>query len=123
MPEAPRRRSPTLAFLLKRRPFEHEISLFLLASLLDFFMTYWMLSHRPGEMRFIESNPAARYFLDHWGVKGLLGFKLAAVLVVVLSTALIAERRPAWARAILWLGIAGTALVVLYSFSMFLRHR
>jgi hypothetical protein len=110
-------------FFSKRRPHEHETALFLLVSMLDFFMTYWMLINRPAAwVQFVESNPAARYFLDSWGVKGLLSFKMAAVLVVILATVLIAERRPLTARVVLWLGVAVTSGTVLYSFLLYTRH-
>jgi hypothetical protein len=120
----PRRRPRNpFAFLVRKRELEHETSLFLLVSLLDFFMTYWMLMHQgDGSLSFAESNPFARYFLDRWGFRGLLYFKIVAVLVVVLITIIVAERKIHMARAILWLGILGTAAVVIYSFRLYMQH-
>lgn len=111
------------AFLFRRRPFEHETSVYLLVSVLDFYMTWWLLSHRQeGAGGFVESNPVARFFLEHWGLRGLFGFKIAAVLAVVLLTVLISERRPEAARAVLWIGIAVTGIVVAYSLAIYSRQ-
>ena len=86
-------------------------------------MTYWMLMHQ-GEERisFGESNPVARYFLDRWGIHGLLYFKIAIVTFVILITVIIAERKLHLARLILWIGIATTAAVVIYSVRMYMQH-
>jgi hypothetical protein len=110
-------------FLLKRRAFEHETSMFLLVNLVDFFMTYRMLMQRSEDsVGFVESNPVARYFLDHWGVKGLLWFKLGIVLLIVFITILIADKRPGTARGLLLAGTVTTAAVVLYSLWLLARH-
>jgi hypothetical protein len=112
-----------LHFFFKRRPLEHETSLYILVSVLDFYMTWWMLQRgEAAGFRFVESNPAARFFDEQWGSRGLFGFKIAAVVVVLLATLLIADRRPAAARAILWIGILVTGFVVAYSFALYARH-
>jgi hypothetical protein len=112
-----------VSFFVKRRPFEHETSLYILVSVLDFYMTWWMLNRgAEGGFQFVESNPVARFFIEHWGLRGLFGFKITAVVAVLLATVLIAERRPAAARAILWIGILVTGFVVAYSFAMYARH-
>lgn len=110
-------------FFFKRRPFEHETSLYILVSVLDFYMTWWMLNRGEAQgFRFVESNPVARFFDARWGSHGLFGFKIAAVVVVLLATILIADRRPAAARALLWTGILVTGSVVAYSFALYARH-
>ena len=54
----------------QRLPLEHETALFILVNVLDFATTYYMLMHRDsGDVSFFESNPVARYFLNHWGVR------------------------------------------------------
>jgi hypothetical protein len=70
----------------------------------------------------VESNPVARFFDERWGPQGLFGFKIAAVVVVLLATVLISDRRPAAARALLWCGILVTGYVVAYSFALYARH-
>jgi hypothetical protein len=112
-----------LRFIFKRRPFEHETSLYLLVSVLDFLMTFWMLNHRgEGPLRFVESNRVASYFLDRWGTQGLFSFKIAAIVFVLLLTIIIGERRPGAARFVLWLGILATGFTVVYSVALYLKH-
>jgi len=112
-----------LHFFVKRRPFEHETSLYLLVSVLDFLMTFWMLRHRgDGRLRFVESNRVASFFLDRWGVQGLFAFKIASIVTVLLLTVIIADKRPAAARFVLWLGILVTAFTVIYSVALYVRH-
>jgi hypothetical protein len=117
-------KNPVLRVLTFQHPMERETSLFLLVSLLDFVMTWWMLNHRDPDspLRFGESNAVARWFLHGWGYHGLLYFKVAICLFIVLSTQVIHLRRPNTAKAILWLGIAVTSLTVIYSVALYLRH-
>lgn len=111
----------------RRLPLEQETAWFLLASLLDYFMTYLVLFHshsQQGILRYalIESNPVARYFINGWGiVKGMLCFKLMVVLTVCIATQLIAHKRPRTARWVLNFGTAVTSCVVVYSLSLLLR--
>ena len=107
-------KNPVLRVLTFQHPMERETSLFLLVSLLDFVMTWWMLNHRDPEGRigFGESNAIANWFLAGWGPRGLLYFKVGICLFIVLATQVIHLRRPNTAKAILWLGIAVTSLTV-----------
>lgn len=109
--------------LLGKLPLEHETAMFILVNVLDFFMTYWMLMHRPqGRGVFIEANPIARYFLDHWGpIKGMLGLKLCVVGVVCVIAQLIALKKLETARLLLRVGTAAVAVVVVYSLTVYLR--
>jgi hypothetical protein len=110
--------------LTARRPMEHETSLFLLVSFLDYLMTYWMLHHRGEQgLRFAESNAVANWFLAGWGIRGLLYFKVAMSLLVVLLSQVIHTRRPIVARWILGLGTAVTGATVVYSVALYLQHR
>jgi hypothetical protein len=97
---------------------ESETSWFLLASLADFGMTYFLLFH--GGFR--ESNPVALYFLNHWGPRGLLYFKCSLMAVVCVVTQLIATQRPKTAAAILRLGTLVVGGVVAYSLVLYLKH-
>jgi hypothetical protein len=103
-------------------PMEHETALFLLVSFLDFMMTYWVLYPRESGPQFGETNAVARWFLHGWGVKGLLGFKVAICLFIVLATQAIYMRRPNAALFVLWLGIGVTSVTVIYSAALFVRH-
>ncbi len=105
---------------------ETETSWFVLASALDFFMTYIMLRHAEHDphpsFRFIESNPIASFFLNHWGVKGLLYFKLSIVAVVVVICQVIARHNVQLARRVLYLGTAIVSAVVIYSMFLHQAH-
>ncbi len=100
-----------------RLPLETETTLFILVSVLDIIMT-WILISRGG---FVESNPVANYFLLRWGKNGLVGFKFCAVLVVCLTTQLIAIKRIQLARLVLVAGIVVVSFVVIYSLSLYLK--
>ena len=104
-------------------PLETETTIFILVNVLDFAMTYWMLMHRElGLGNFSESNPVARFFLDHWGVKGLLIFKMAIVAFVCVIAQIVATKREASARFLLVVGTIVVSAVVIYSFKLFLNH-
>lgn len=116
--------SPLRRLLVGKLPLETETSFFLLVNLIDFFVTYYLLmSGGRGNLRFVESNPAAQYFIDSWGpVKGMLGFKLGVVTFVCLLAQIIALKRLDLGRGVLLIGILATGAVVAYSLSLWLRH-
>jgi hypothetical protein len=99
-------------------PLESETTWFILLSALDVFVTYLLV--RDG--RFVEGNPIARYFLNHWGVPGMVYFKFALVAVVVVIVQVIARRRPTVARRLVWFAILVVFGVVCYSLALFARH-
>ncbi len=104
---------------------ESETSWFVLASALDFAMTYILLQHPHDEdarFRFIESNPVAVFFLNHWGVKGLFCFKLAIVTLVVVICQIVARHNVKLARRVLYLGTAIVTTVVIYSMFLHQAH-
>ena len=122
-----RHSSPWKRFFLwgfrQRLPLEHETALFILVNVLDFATTYYMLMHRDsGNVSFFESNPVARYFLNHWGVHGLLWFKMAVVAFVCVIAQIVATRKPATARLLLVVGTIVVSIVVVYSLRLFLHH-
>ena len=107
----------------QKLPLETETTVFILVNILDFAMTWWMLMHRElGMGDFYESNPVARYFLDHWGVKGLLMFKMAVVAFVCLIAQIVATKKEASARFLLVVGPIVVSAVVVYGFKLFLNH-
>lgn len=105
-------------------PLETETTRFILVNLLDYFMTYLLLMGAGGAgVRFVESNPVARYFIESWGpVKGMLGFKLGLVTFVCLVAQVIATRRPRAATLVLNFGTLAVSCVVIYSLALLLRH-
>jgi hypothetical protein len=111
-------------FFLGKLPLETETSVFILVNLVDFFVTYWLLmAGRVGNLRFVESNPVARYFIESWGpVRGMLGFKLGLVTFVCLVAQLIALRRLDLGRFVLQFGTLATGAVVAYSIALYLRN-
>ena len=107
----------------QKLPLESETTIFILVNVLDFAMTWWMLMHREmGMGDFYESNPVARYFLDHWGVKGLLMFKMAVVAFVCVIAQIVATKREASGRFLLVVGTLVVSAVVIYSLKLFLGH-
>jgi hypothetical protein len=92
---------------------ESETAWFVLASALDFAMTYIMLHHQ--EVHFVESNPIALFFMNHWGIKGLLLFKFSVVMFVAVICQIIARQNLQLGRRVLFVGTAIVASVVVYS--------
>ena len=123
-PEQPAsRKSEPFGTLLKQivageLPLEKETTRFILASALDVFMTYILLRQEG----FVESNPIAQYFLNSWGVRGMVYFKFAVVAFVVLLAQVIARWKEETARRLLNFGAAVVAFVVIYSFTLYLRQ-
>ena len=99
--------------------FGYEITLFVLVSVLDILMTNRLFLTG----RFREANPVARFTLDHWGLDGMVYFKMAMVAFIVVLTQIIARKRPATARWILHLATAVVSIVVVYSLLLLLRSR
>ncbi|MBL4886425.1 MAG: hypothetical protein JKY95_18085 [Planctomycetaceae bacterium] len=107
------------SFLFRRKlPMETETSLFILVSVLDVLMT-WFLISRGG---FVESNPVAAFFLNHWGRKGFVAFKFICVLVVCVTTQVIYTKYPRLASMILGAGVLVVGTVVVYSLTLYLKH-
>lgn len=102
---------------------EHEISLFILVSLFDILMTWLLLTRGSSNMQvtFNESNPIARFFLDHWGLKGMIYFKFFMVAVVCTIAEIVAHYRPRLGKWVLQLGTVVVSMVVIYSLVLLLR--
>lgn len=98
---------------------EHELSLFVLVSVLDFVATYILLHH--GGFR--ESNPLALYFLHHWGPRGMLYFKGVMTGVVCVISQIVAVHKPETAQRLLQFGTLVVACVVIYSIGLLLQQR
>jgi hypothetical protein len=99
-------------------PLERETTTFVLVSALDIFMTWYLLYSG----RYKESNPLAAYFINHWGIKGMVYFKMIVTAFVCVLAQIIALKKPAYAEFVLKLGTLVVAAVVIYSFALFIRH-
>jgi len=109
----------------RRLPLERETSLFVLVSALDVFMTYLILRYSAEQrlpLVFTEANAVARYFLHHWGIKGMVLFKFGMVAFSVTVIQIIAMKRLETARWLLNLATLLVCVVVLYSLSLLVRH-
>ena len=97
-----------------------ETVMFCIVSALDVIMTYGLLVR--DDMNFVESNPFAGYFLDRWGIEGMVYFKGVMTLVACGIAQIVARKELALARqllAIMTLIILG---VVIYSVWLQFRH-
>ncbi|MBD3673726.1 MAG: hypothetical protein HUJ26_09405 [Planctomycetaceae bacterium] len=120
MPKDKRRSKNTSSLkklLIGQLPLERETTVFILASMLDIFMTYKLL--RTGH--FLESNPIADYFIRHWGSKGMIYFKLSMTAFVCVLAQIIALKKPQSGEFVLKVGTLIVAAVVIYSFILLIR--
>ena len=109
-------KSPWPVLLRHWRLIESHAVWFILANLLDCALTFaLMIGGGQRGLRYVEGNRVPAYFFDHWGWKGLFGFKLAVVAFVCLIALVIAHKRPETARGLLSAGTLLVALVVAYS--------
>jgi len=107
-------------------PLERESALFLIVSVLDVMMTYLLLKDVggvAGRTIFYESNPVARYFLEGWGLRGIVYFKFAMVAIVEVIAHVVALKHMTLARRLLEFGTLSASAVVIYSMYLLLAHR
>jgi hypothetical protein len=98
-------------------PLQTETNFFILANVLDVYMTYLLLRHGA-----IEANPLANQILQQWGFNAMVWFKLVIVAVVCIIAQLIATRRTRTARGLLFFGTLLVGAVVVYSMGLFITH-
>lgn len=92
-----------------------ETSYFILANFLDLVMTGILL-----RVSAVEANPIAAFVHHHFGFVGMVGLKVASVVLVCALAQVIAKHKRATARALLICGTIVVAAVVVYS--MFLAR-
>ena len=109
------------------RAYTHETSvlqgwiiLFLILSIADLVVTYWLLSYSP---TFYESNPVANWFFKKWNFAGMTFFKFGVVAVVVVISEFVERKRPGTGKFVLILGSIVTAAVVAYSVRLYSTYR
>jgi len=100
--------------LTGKLPLQTETSFFILANVLDIFMTYILLINGA-----IEANPLANFILQRWGFHAMIVFKLVIVVVVCIIAQLIATRNVKTARFLLVTGSVLVGLVVAYSMNLY----
>ena len=82
----------------------------------------WMLLMRP-DISFTESNPFAGFFLNRWGISGMIWFKAAMTAFVCMVTQVIARKNAVLARRVLGLATTIIVAVVIYSVWLHFHHR
>jgi hypothetical protein len=90
-----------------------RFALFAVLGLTDLVLTCYLLRTTSGWI--YESNPVAQWWLVRWGWAGLVGFKLAVMLLAMTAVILIGRYRPRTAGHVLSFACAATVLVVGYS--------
>lgn len=98
---------------------ESETLIYVLLSAVDLLVTYFLLSQQSDNLQFVEANPFARFFLDRWGIKGMIYFKFAMVALVCVVAQVIARWKPMTARLVLWFAIVVMIYVVVYSVKLY----
>lgn len=98
-------------------PLESETAWFVLVSALDVFLTY-LLIRQP---HYTEANPIAAFFINHWGIRGMVYFKFFMVAFVAIISQVIARSREDIARRLLQFATVVVAGVVIYSLMLFIR--
>lgn len=122
MPHDPSARFQRSSLLFGKFHHEPETLLYVVLSAADLLITYFLLHQDHDNLRFVESNPVARFFLDRWGISGMIYFKFSMVAFVCLVTQIIARWRPVTARLVLWFAIVVMIYVVVYSARLYRTH-
>lgn len=101
------------------RPFPHLglTALFVVLNGIDVVITYMGMAS--GHLT--EVNPIADYFIDHWGLKGMLWFKFGMVALVLLLVKIIARKHPHLSRSVLIFGNLVVGAVAVYGFMLSMK--
>ena len=118
-PKKPKSKSILHTLLSRSLPLESETARFILVNVLDIFMTWSLLWKWSG--KFTESNPIADYFIDYWGIRGMVYFKMGMVAFIVVLSQIIASKKPESARWLLNFATLVVAGVVIYSLVLLIR--
>ncbi len=104
--------------LARELPLEAETVRFLIVSIGDIVLTYYLLWGGG----FTEANPIAGFFINHWGDKGMVYFKFSMVSVVAVIAQIIARKRLETARRLLNFATVVVTIVLLYSLYLIINH-
>lgn len=105
--------------LAEQSRLERPIVWLVLLSAADLLVTYTLLWQGAS---FYEANPIARWFFDRWNIAGMTFFKFGVIGGVVAVSEVVERQRRGWGLAVLLLGCAGTAAVVIHGLRLLLRH-
>ncbi len=95
-------------------PLQTESSYFILANVMDIFLTFLLLYNGA-----IEANPIANAVLQKFGFHSLIWYKLWTVAAVCVIAQLVATRRPNTARFLLITGTVLVSAVVIHSIRLY----
>lgn len=123
MKSDPAKRGPPSAIFFGAFFFEAETALYLLLSIADLLITYFLLRQQGEQVQFVEANPVARSILHHWGIKGMIYFKFGMVAFICVIVQIIARYRPFTARLVLLFAIVMMIYVVVYSVRLYQDHQ
>lgn len=105
-------------------PLETETTRFIFANAMDLFVTYLALNMSASgrtSRPIAEGNPIPLWFINRWGVKGMIYFKFGMVLFIVLLAQYVAQRKMTSARRLLNFGTIVVSGVVVYSLWLLIR--
>jgi uncharacterized protein DUF5658 len=94
---------------------ETETACFILLNLCDVVATFLLLRRSDSDLRFVESNPIARWFFEGWGFEGLIWFKVGMMATVVVISQVVAVKHSGTAKRLLDFGCIVLVCVFLYS--------
>lgn len=94
-----------------------ETWIYVALSGLDIFLTYQLLVR----LDHVEANPLARFFIEGWGLKGMVWFKLGMTAFVLTLVHALLQKKEVYARTIVRLGTAAVAAVDCYSIWLLIR--
>src|SRR4051794_8336733 len=97
-------------------PHPRKQLLFVLLSLADLSLTWWLVDRSGGQV--YESNPLASWWLRSYGWFGLAGFKVGEVFLVLGLAVVIAHSRVRAGARILEFACTTLGFLVLYSVSL-----
>jgi hypothetical protein len=90
--------------------------LFCILSLADLGLTWKLIRH--GDGRVYESNPVARAWLTAYDWQGLVGFKVATMLILAAVVLLLVRYRPKAGLLLVIFSCVAVGWVVLYSYRL-----
>ena len=94
-----------------------EVWLFGVLSAADVALTYVLIGYHGH----VEGNPVAAWFVEGWGLKGMIWFKAGMITVVLGACHFVLPHRPIAARSIMRLGTLAALAVVVYSVGLLLK--
>ena len=83
----------------------------------DIVLTYQLLAR----LDHVEANPLARYFIEGWGLKGMVWFKLGMTAFVLALLHALLQKKEVHARTVVRLGMAAVGAVNCYSIWLLMR--